>query len=268
MASLDIDLEQQLRNEMQNKFNVGRKPNPKKRKLPIHDYQSKKKQKLSVTNTSKSSKQSSIEELKALGLVQNVQGASSAHLIHHHRSSFPAKNDSWKRKKHHRKVRDGQQRRAKNDIEIGKLHHDIHIYPLKAHLWYKLGDILDEDATLCVGHRIDKRELLRLDNSRIFIIAESLYDSLSKRDTIRNEFHSFALSKGTFGDKLSTMMFRVTQFSLSRLRHIESMIDILSRDTKRQSVDVIPSMISLSLSAYFQRGIYWFLMINLHASAR
>ena len=115
--------------------------------------------------------------------------------------------------------------------------------------------LLTSDPKLC-GWKFNKKRLFSKENDidgynkrEIFGIAKSLYDELIMRDGVKNEFHKFTLSKGTFKDKISTWMLRIDQFALTRLNHLDSMINILSQDIKRQSVTIIPLMIELFIQS-------------------
>eukprot|EP01084_Bolivina_argentea_P005523 10401_1 len=267
----DLAFEEQLRNEIQSQFEI--KPNHKKRKSSF-DEPTSKKQKLSY-NKSKSlkSKQSMITELKQLGLVNN----------NNYRHTLPPRNNKWKHKpnqvsnkKNKNKNNTNHKKYKKDNIkdynthkpiqklkintnsnhkcneltQFAKLHKDITIYPFKPHLWYNLETILSKDKSLC-GYRMNRKRFFELNNNNateIFMLSKDLYNELCDRDTIKNEFHVFTLSKGTFNDRISTMILRINEFHLTRLNHIDTIINILSINIKRQSIHIIPLIINLFIN--------------------
>ncbi len=68
---------------------------------------------------------------------------------------------------------------------------------------------------------MNKKRFLELNNTQIFLSAKNVYNSFCEQDRIKNEFHLFTLSKGTFRDRISTMILRVNKFHLTRLNQIQ-----------------------------------------------
>ncbi|ETO07143.1 CCAAT-box-binding transcription factor [Reticulomyxa filosa] len=164
-----------------------------------------------------------------------------------------------KRSKNEKKEEKVDELIATRAISVKSLHKKVTISEswYKYH-WYDLQQLgqkgEEEGDQVCVGWKFPRSRFFPTNEKNVyttwdrnFETSKELYESLVNEDKKRNAkaFEQHLMTEGTFKDKVNMYVMRLQQCVVTRLSHLDKLLDIIKNGAKREVLYVVPLLMSL-----------------------